>query len=240
LKLTLFPSISKWVKFKVIFHWGGARISQMQFLFAGYNSGNDGEEMEPFENSNCPPQASEKMIYFPNYQSNKSLYSKYFHIFFHLSVAQNLSYTCTHILLGYCDTHVHNHAPWDQHIHHILEKKWENFQKFICLEIWGLSVQTPAPPANFWPRVDTKIHQKIIKLSRRHFLWGEKWQTLLSNQFPQSPVLWKFPDFRPLSYNSKFFLSFKARKLKHYQPLQKGCTIWIFYIWSVAEKWGFD
>ena len=28
----LFPSMSKWVKLMVILHWGGAMISQMQFL----------------------------------------------------------------------------------------------------------------------------------------------------------------------------------------------------------------
>ena len=34
-ELTLLPSISKWVKLTVIFHCGGAKTSQMQFLFGG-------------------------------------------------------------------------------------------------------------------------------------------------------------------------------------------------------------
>ena len=56
--LTLLPSISKCVKLTVILHWGGARISQMQFLFAGYRSGNDGDVIVPFEVSISPPHAS--------------------------------------------------------------------------------------------------------------------------------------------------------------------------------------
>ena len=58
-KLTLFPSTSKWVKLTVILHCGGANISQMQFLLAGYRSGNEGDVMVPLEASIKPPQASE-------------------------------------------------------------------------------------------------------------------------------------------------------------------------------------
>ena len=57
---TLLPSISKWVKLTVILHCGGARISQMQFLLAGYKSGKDGELIVPFDASIMPPQASVK------------------------------------------------------------------------------------------------------------------------------------------------------------------------------------
>ena len=57
---TLLPSMSKCVKLTVILHCGGASISQMQFLFAGYKSGNDGDVIVPFEVSIRPPQASKR------------------------------------------------------------------------------------------------------------------------------------------------------------------------------------
>ena len=53
--------MSKWVKLTVILHCGGATTSQMQFLLAGYKSGNDGDTIVPLEASVRPPQASEKM-----------------------------------------------------------------------------------------------------------------------------------------------------------------------------------
>ena len=51
--------MSKCVKLTVIFHCGGATTSQMQFLFAGYKSGKEGDTMVPLEASVKPPQASE-------------------------------------------------------------------------------------------------------------------------------------------------------------------------------------
>ena len=59
MNLTLFPSMSKCVKFTVIFHCGGAKTSQMQFLLAGYKSGKEGEVMVPLTASIRPPHASE-------------------------------------------------------------------------------------------------------------------------------------------------------------------------------------
>lgn len=56
----LLPSRSKCVKFRVIRYWGGAIISQTQFLFPGYASGNDGLVMVPLLSSKNPPHASVK------------------------------------------------------------------------------------------------------------------------------------------------------------------------------------
>ena len=57
---TLFPSMSKCVKLTVIRHCGGAKISQIQFLLAGYKSGNEGDVMVPLDVSISPPHASEQ------------------------------------------------------------------------------------------------------------------------------------------------------------------------------------
>lgn len=57
--LTLFPSRSKCVKFRVILNWAGAIISHIQLLFPGYKSGNEGLVIVPLVASIIPPQASE-------------------------------------------------------------------------------------------------------------------------------------------------------------------------------------
>ena len=44
----------------MIRHCGGAKISQIQFLLAGYKSGNEGDVMVPLDVSISPPHASEK------------------------------------------------------------------------------------------------------------------------------------------------------------------------------------
>lgn len=85
-KLTLFPSTSKWVKFTVILHCGGARISQMQFLLAGYRSGKDGDVMVPLEASIKPPQASETTT-FIHLRHHKNSYWKLFYV-----TAANIQY----------------------------------------------------------------------------------------------------------------------------------------------------
>ena len=61
-KLTLLPSKSKCVKLSVIRYCGGATISQMQFLFGGYRSGNEGLTIVPFSVSMTPPQASSHFL----------------------------------------------------------------------------------------------------------------------------------------------------------------------------------
>ena len=54
--------MSKCVKLTVIRHCGGAKISQIQFLLAGYKSGNEGDVIVPFDVSISPPQASETQM----------------------------------------------------------------------------------------------------------------------------------------------------------------------------------
>ena len=51
------------MKLTVIRHCGGAKISQIQFLLAGYKSGNEGDVIVPFDVSISPPHASETQNY---------------------------------------------------------------------------------------------------------------------------------------------------------------------------------
>ena len=47
------------MKLRVILYWGGASISQMQFLLIGYRSGKLGDVILPLLDSIWPPHASE-------------------------------------------------------------------------------------------------------------------------------------------------------------------------------------
>lgn len=125
LKLTLFPSMSKWVKLTVILHCGGARISHMQFLLAGYSSGNEGEEMVPFGSSNRPPQASSLGVSKLNVNLNVlDNWIVYFRIFFH----QNATHIQSGIYMrnpqGCYGTRARTHAHQDWHTRHILKQIW--------------------------------------------------------------------------------------------------------------------
>ena len=88
----------------------------MQFLLAGYKSGNDGEVIVPFDVSISPPQASETQINvnlkvkIPFYAILNNIIrvnviylhkSVYVHIFFHPSVIRIRSCTDIHTLLRY-------------------------------------------------------------------------------------------------------------------------------------------
>lgn len=96
--LTLFPSRSKWVKLRVILYWGGAIISQMQFLFAGYKSGNDGDTIDPFDASMIPPQASSHFL--------PSEWSSYPMRHSHLYPPSVLTHSCSHP--WFCSEHSSN------------------------------------------------------------------------------------------------------------------------------------